>query len=51
MGAAGADPKGPALAARSLLGRDRELERLFGMIDQIGTAWGRPRRPWRGGNR
>src|SRR3954454_21336559 len=40
MGPAGADPKGPALAARSLLGRDRELERLFAMIDQIGRRGG-----------
>src|SRR3954467_11871730 len=40
MGRAGANPNGPALAARSLLGRDRELERLFAMIDQIGRRGG-----------
>ena len=40
MGAAGADPKAGGLARRSLLGRDQELERLGGMIDQIGRRGG-----------
>ena len=40
MGAAGADPKAVGLARRLLLGRDPELERLCGMIDQIGTRGG-----------
>ena len=31
VGVAGADPK----AGRPLVGRDQELERLFGMIDQL----------------
>jgi AAA ATPase domain len=35
IGVAGADPKAVGLAGRLLLGRDRELERLCGMIDQI----------------
>ena len=40
MGAAGADPKAVGLARRLLLGRDRELEHLYGMIDQIGRRGG-----------
>ena len=35
VGVAGADPKDVGPAGRLLLGRDRELERLFGMIDGI----------------
>jgi predicted ATP-dependent serine protease len=40
VGVAGADPKAARLARRRLLGRDHELERLFGMIDQIGSRGG-----------
>src|SRR5262249_60247295 len=40
VGVAGADPKEIDLAGRLLLGRDRELERLFGMIDGIGRRGG-----------
>src|SRR5262249_47683873 len=39
-GVAGADPKDVRPAGRLLLGRDRELERLFGMIDRIGKRGG-----------
>ena len=35
VGVAGADPKAVGLGRRQLVGRDQELERLFGMIDQI----------------
>jgi DNA-binding CsgD family transcriptional regulator len=35
VGVPGADPKAGGLAQRLLVGRDQELERLFGMIDQI----------------
>ena len=40
MGAAGADPKAVGLARRLLLGRDQELEHLYGMIDRIGRRGG-----------
>ena len=40
MGVAGADPRAVGLARRRLLGRDEELERLFGMIDQFGARGG-----------
>ena len=40
MGVAGADPKAVGLARRLLVGRDQELERLTGMIDQVGTRGG-----------
>ena len=40
VGAAGADPKIGGLARRLLVGRDHELERLFGMVDQIGRCGG-----------
>ena len=35
MGAAGADPRAAGPARRLLLGRDRELEHLYWMIDQV----------------
>src|SRR5262245_14800684 len=35
VGATGADPETVGLGGRSLLGRDRELEHLFALIDQI----------------
>ena len=40
MGAAGADAKAVGLARRPLLGRDRELAQLDGMLDQIGRRGG-----------
>jgi predicted ATPase len=40
VGVAGSDPKDVGPAGRLLLGRDRELERLFGMIDRIGKRGG-----------
>ena len=40
VGVAGADPKAGGPARRLLVGRDQELERLFGMIDQIAGRGG-----------
>jgi DNA-binding CsgD family transcriptional regulator len=40
VGVVGAEPKAVGQAGRLLLGRDRELERLVGMIDQIGRRGG-----------
>ena len=40
MGVAGADPKAGGPARRLLVGRDQELDRLFGMVDQIATRGG-----------
>ena len=40
VGVAGADPKSAGLARRPLVGRDLELKRLFGIVDQIGTRGG-----------
>ena len=40
VGVAGADPKAGGPARRRLVGRDQELERLFGMVDQIAEHGG-----------
>ena len=40
MGVAGADQEAVGLARRRLVGRDLEQERLFGIVDRIGTRGG-----------